>query len=137
MPSEFTGGQSVILSLRKMPCWAMATQYFATVKGIPVDYHQSPDWIPAFITSGSLSLNPDHIPYAVVGQGVAYFLSVGLNFTDPIHIYTLKKGTRGRPDFPMRLYTAPFMPPGSLPTNRKLILNMYWFPLTLPKNCSR
>jgi lipoprotein-releasing system permease protein len=51
----------------------------------------------SFITVGKFILEADQIPFAVVGQGVAYFLSVGLNFSDPIHIYTLKKGTRGRP----------------------------------------
>ena len=73
-------------------------QYFATVKGVPVDYMTTARLDSSFITSGKFILESDQIPYAVVGQGVAYFLSVGLNFIDPIHVYTLKKGTRGRPD---------------------------------------
>lgn len=72
-------------------------QYFATVKGVPVDYSQTAGLDSSFITVGKFILESDQIPFAVVGQGVAYFLSVGLNFSDPIHIYTLKKGTRGRP----------------------------------------
>ncbi|MDP3915552.1 MAG: ABC transporter permease [Bacteroidota bacterium] len=72
-------------------------QYFATVKGVPVEYSQTSGLDSSFITVGKFILEADQIPFAVVGQGVAYFLSVGLNFSDPIHIYTLKKGTRGRP----------------------------------------
>ncbi len=72
-------------------------QYFATIKGVPVDYFLTSRLDSSFITSGKFILEADQIPFAVVGQGVAYFLSVGLNFSDPIHIYTLKKGTRGRP----------------------------------------
>lgn len=72
-------------------------QYFATVKGVPVEYSQTAGLDSSFITVGKFILESDQIPFAVVGQGVAYFLSVGLNFSDPIHIYTLKKGTSGRP----------------------------------------
>jgi len=72
-------------------------QYFATVKGVPVEYFQTSGLDSSFITVGKFILEADQIPFAVVGQGVAYFLSVGLNFSDPIHIYTLKKGTSGRP----------------------------------------
>ena len=73
-------------------------QYFATIKGVPVNYLERSSLDTGFIVSGQFILESDQIPFAVVGQGVAYFLSVGLNFMDPIHIYTLKKGTRGRPD---------------------------------------
>ena len=40
------------------------------------------------ITSGRFLLEADHVPFALVGQGVAYYLSVGLSFTDPIHQFT-------------------------------------------------
>jgi lipoprotein-releasing system permease protein len=73
-------------------------QYYATVKGVPVDYLSTSGLDSSFITSGKFILEDRQIPFAVVGQGVAFFLSVGLNFSDPIHVYTLKKGTRGRPD---------------------------------------
>lgn len=73
-------------------------QYFATIKGVPADYYLSSGLDSSFISHGKFILEANQIPFAVVGQGVAYFLSVGLNFSDPIHIYTLKKGTRGRPD---------------------------------------
>ena len=72
-------------------------QYFATIKGVPANYNEISRLDTSSITSGRFLLEANQIPYAVVGQGVAYYLSVGLSFTDPIHIYTLKKGTKGRP----------------------------------------
>ena len=72
--------------------------YYATIKGVPLDYLTTSRLDSSFITNGKFILEANQIPFAVVGQGVAYFLSVGLNLSDPIHIYTLKKGTHGRPD---------------------------------------
>ena len=72
-------------------------QYFATIKGVPANYNEISGLDSSSITSGRFILEAKQSPFAVVGQGVAYYLSVGLNFTDPIHIYTLKKGTSGRP----------------------------------------
>jgi lipoprotein-releasing system permease protein len=72
--------------------------YFATVKGVPANYQEVAGLDTSFITYGRFILEADRVPYAIVGQGVAYYLSVGLNFTGPINVYTLKKGSRGRPD---------------------------------------
>lgn len=72
-------------------------QYFATIKGVPSNYSAVSGLDTTCITSGRFILEANQIPYAVVGQGVAYYLSVGLNFSDPLHIYTLKKGSSGRP----------------------------------------
>lgn len=72
-------------------------QYFATVKGVPANYSEVSGLDTSCITSGRFILEANQIPFAVVGQGVAYYLSVGLSFTDPIHIYSVKKGTKGRP----------------------------------------
>jgi lipoprotein-releasing system permease protein len=72
-------------------------QYFATIKGIPVNYSEVSGLDTTCITSGRFLLEAGRVPFAIVGQGVAYYLSVGLNFADPIHIYMPKKGTTGRP----------------------------------------
>jgi lipoprotein-releasing system permease protein len=72
-------------------------QYFATIKGVPANYNEISRLDTSSITSGRFLLEANNVPYAIVGQGVAYYLSVGLSFTDPIHIYTLKKGTKVRP----------------------------------------
>lgn len=72
--------------------------YFATIKGIPSNYNEISGLDSTCITSGQFLLEKSGIPLAVVGQGVAYYLSVGLNFTEAIQIYSLKKGTSGRPN---------------------------------------
>jgi lipoprotein-releasing system permease protein len=72
-------------------------QYFATIKGVPANYNEISRLDTSSITSGRFLLEANNVSYAVVGQGVAYYLSVGLSFTDPIHIYTLQKGSKGRP----------------------------------------
>jgi len=71
-------------------------QYFATIKGVPTNYSETSGLDSSYITSGRFILEADHIPLAVVGQGVAYYLSVGLNFNDPIDIYTLNQDAKGR-----------------------------------------
>jgi len=73
-------------------------QYFATVKGVPLNYAEVSRLDSNFVTTGNFILESQGIPLAVVGKGVAYYLSVGLHFNDPIHVYALKKGTKGRPD---------------------------------------
>ena len=72
-------------------------EYFATIKGVPTNYNEISRFDAKSITSGRFLLEDNQLPYAIVGQGVAYYLSVGLTFTDPIHIYTLKKDIKGRP----------------------------------------
>jgi lipoprotein-releasing system permease protein len=72
-------------------------QYFATVKGVPANYNEISRLDSSSITSGRFLLEANNVPFALVGQGVAYYLSVGLRFTEPIHMYSLKKGTKGRP----------------------------------------
>lgn len=71
-------------------------KYFATIKGVPTDYMDFSGFDSTSITSGKFILESDDLPFAVVGQGVAYYLSVGMNFSDQIHIYTLKKGVSSR-----------------------------------------
>lgn len=72
-------------------------QYFATLKGVPINYNEVSRLDTSSITSGRFMLEANQTPFALVGEGVAYYLSVGLNFTDAIHVYALKKGTTGRP----------------------------------------
>jgi lipoprotein-releasing system permease protein len=72
-------------------------KYFATLKGVPVNYNEVSRLDTSSITSGRFLLEANQAPFALVGQGVAYYLSVGLNFSDAIHVYALKKGANGRP----------------------------------------
>ena len=66
-------------------------QYFATVKGIPPNY-QEYTRIDSLIIDGEFTLEKDGIDYTVIGQGVAWNLGVGLNYSDPIIIVVPKKG---------------------------------------------
>lgn len=66
-------------------------QYFAVVKGVSDNYAKYTN-IDSLIVDGKFMLEDKGINYAVIGQGVAYNLSVGLNFVDPIRIYVPKKG---------------------------------------------
>jgi lipoprotein-releasing system permease protein len=43
--------------------------------------------IDSMIIEGEYILQNDHQPFTVLGQGVAYFLRVGLTFTNPVVIY--------------------------------------------------
>lgn len=66
-------------------------QYFATIKGIPQNYASYTN-IDSLIVDGEFILNDKGTKYAVVGQGVAYNLGIGLTFIDPIRIIVPKKG---------------------------------------------
>lgn len=66
-------------------------QYPAIVKGVPPNYSDYTS-IDTLIIDGIFMLQDDGIDYAVVGQGVAYNLGLGLSFVDPIRIFVPKKG---------------------------------------------
>lgn len=66
-------------------------QYPATVKGVPPNYNQYTN-IEKLLTEGSYYFEKQNIDYAVVGQGVANYLNVGVSFLDPIEIFVPKKG---------------------------------------------
>jgi lipoprotein-releasing system permease protein len=66
-------------------------QYFATIKGVPGNFTDYTH-IDSLVVDGSFILEEQGIDYAVVGQGVALNLGVGLTFIDPIRIFVPKKG---------------------------------------------
>lgn len=65
-------------------------QYIAIVKGVSENYQQVTG-IDTMIVDGRFQLHKGDIPHAIVGQGVAYFLSMRLNFIDPLMIYVPKR----------------------------------------------
>jgi lipoprotein-releasing system permease protein len=65
-------------------------QYIATVKGID-DQFSNVTGIDTMIVEGEFTLFRKNRPYAIVGQGIAYYLGMGLNFITPINIYSLKR----------------------------------------------
>jgi len=68
-------------------------QYVATIKGVPKNFQQYTG-IDSLIVDGEFLLENQGIEYAVVGQGVAYNLGIGLTFVDPIRIFVPKKGNQ-------------------------------------------
>jgi lipoprotein-releasing system permease protein len=65
-------------------------EYIATLKGVDSLYAQVTG-IDSTIFEGKFQLELNGRPYAVVGQGVAYYLSIGLAFIDPIMIYVPRR----------------------------------------------
>jgi lipoprotein-releasing system permease protein len=63
----------------------------AVIKGVPGNYARYTK-IDTLIVDGIFMLEDEGVDYAVVGQGVAYKLGLGLSFIDPIRIFVPKKG---------------------------------------------
>ncbi len=61
-------------------------QYPATIKGVDENYIRVTG-IDSMIIDGDFILERNDRPFAVLGQGIAYFLRVGLTFTNPLIIY--------------------------------------------------
>jgi lipoprotein-releasing system permease protein len=66
-------------------------EVLATVKGVSKEFRMMTG-LDTMIVEGGFKLREGDVNYAVLGQGVAYYLSVGIKFTDPIDIYVPKKG---------------------------------------------
>ncbi len=65
-------------------------QYIATIKGVSKDYVKM-SGIDTMIIDGKFTLRQGKNEYAVVGQGIAMKLSIGLNFVNPIIVYVPKR----------------------------------------------
>ena len=68
-------------------------QHIATIKGVD-DAFREVTGIDSMVYEGSMKLKERNRPYAVVGQGVAYSLRIGLNFVDPLFVYTIDRKSR-------------------------------------------
>ncbi|MGE0089600.1 MAG: FtsX-like permease family protein [Bacteroidales bacterium] len=68
-------------------------QYVATVKGVS-DNFISISGVDTMIVAGDFTLKHKDQNYAVVGQGVAVFLSLNINFIDPLVIYVPKRNAQ-------------------------------------------
>jgi lipoprotein-releasing system permease protein len=65
-------------------------QHIATIKGVD-DAFQDVTGLDSMVYDGSMKLRDRNRAYAVVGQGVAYKLSIGLSFIDPLWVYTIDR----------------------------------------------
>ncbi|GET20409.1 ABC transporter permease [Prolixibacter denitrificans] len=66
-------------------------QYIATIMGVSPSFQQMTG-IDTMLVDGKFKLEDADNYYAVIGQGVAYYLSVGLNFINPIQVYVPQRG---------------------------------------------
>ncbi len=68
-------------------------QYIATVKGVSPNFANI-SGVDTMLYVGKFILEHNNQPYAIVGQGVAYYLSLNINYIDPIVIYVLKQDAK-------------------------------------------
>ncbi len=68
-------------------------QYIATIKGVSDDFVKM-SGIDSMIIDGDFILQQGNNDYAVIGQGIAIKLAVGLSFVNPLVIYVPKKNAR-------------------------------------------
>ncbi len=65
-------------------------QHIATIKGVD-DHFREVSGLDSMVYDGSMKLKDKNRSYAVVGQGVAYSLRVGLSFINPLFVYTIDR----------------------------------------------
>jgi len=68
-------------------------QVLATIKGVSDNYAQMTG-LDTMVIEGKFELQDGERQFAVMGQGVSYFLSAGINLIDPINVYVPQKGRR-------------------------------------------
>ncbi len=68
-------------------------QHIATIKGVDESFDEV-SGLDSMIYDGEMKLKDINRPYAVVGQGIAYSLRIGLSFVDPLFVYTIDRKAR-------------------------------------------
>jgi lipoprotein-releasing system permease protein len=68
-------------------------QHIGTIKGVDASFREV-SGLDSMIYDGTMKLDDGNRAYAVVGQGVAYNLRIGLSFIDPLFIYTIDRKSR-------------------------------------------
>lgn len=65
-------------------------QYPATLKGVDHNYIKI-NGLDTMVREGKFLLEDDKNEYAIIGQGIAYYLQVGIKFITPLQVYYPKK----------------------------------------------
>jgi lipoprotein-releasing system permease protein len=65
-------------------------QYIATIKGVD-DNFLLVNGLDTMVTDGEYKLKDSKQSLAVVGNGIAYFLQIGLKYLNPVQVYILKR----------------------------------------------
>jgi len=66
-------------------------QYIGRIKGVEDNFQQL-SGVDTMMTNGRFILKENNREFAVVGRGLAYFLSISLNFMEPLNIYVPERG---------------------------------------------
>ena len=103
----FSPNEGVLQEIKRMPDVAYFTEVvednallrsddrevLATIKGVSQEFELM-SGLDTMIVEGEFKLQKDDINFAVFGQGVAFYLSIGLTMIDPIDMYVPRKGKR-------------------------------------------
>ena len=65
-------------------------QYIATIKGVDDNYPKITG-LDTMLVDGEFKLQENKQPFALVGQGIAYYLELNISFVNPIIVYVLRK----------------------------------------------
>lgn len=68
-------------------------QFISVIKGVPSNFNQITG-IDTLVINGKFLLERDEINYAVPGLGVASYLGIDINASEPIQVYVPKKGLK-------------------------------------------
>jgi lipoprotein-releasing system permease protein len=68
-------------------------QFIAVLKGVPSNFSKITG-IDTLIVNGKFLMNSEGMYYAVPGQGVASYLGINLNLSEPIQVYVPQKGIK-------------------------------------------
>ncbi|MDF1571728.1 MAG: FtsX-like permease family protein [Bacteroidales bacterium] len=88
-------------------------QHIATIKGVDASFINVTG-IDSMVYEGEMILKDNNRSYAVVGQGVAYNLQIGLNFINPLFVYMPKRVGRINLANPDDAFRRQYIFPGAI-----------------------
>lgn len=99
-------------------------QFIGRIKGVSSNFTDITP-ITNQLTNGEYLINDTVIDYVIVGQGLAYFLSVGLHNADPIHIYAPSRNAK-KITAPEKSYKHSYAYPSAVFQTQQEIDNKYF-----------
>jgi len=88
-------------------------QHIATIKGVDEAF-RSVSGLDSMVYNGEMKLKDQNRSYAVVGQGVAYSLGIGLNFINPLYVYTINRTAKINMSQPEEAIRRDFLYPSGI-----------------------
>ena len=88
-------------------------QHIATIKGVDEAFRDV-SGLDSMVYDGEMKLKDRNRSYAVVGQGVAYSLGIGLNFINPLYVYTIDRTAKINMSQPEEAIRRDFLYPSGI-----------------------